>query len=239
MWAAVMGTAFASKASTAAVGLTILLAGAGTAEVAGIGPAVRESLGITQTASNDDGEQAVEVRSNGLGAENSSEQSATVARVEDAPGNLVTNVRPDGGFSLRGQLTENGILTASGEIAFDLSAAELQIPGQANPNAETSTLDDYVGSLVHVTGSCEVPEGEALDMALHCSVESVTVLGQAGQGKPEDTGKPELLPGNGPDGAGKPDASGASSIPDQTPDEPGSSENKPPGNPPRGNPNSD
>ena len=92
MWAALLGTAFASKATTAGVGLAVLLAGVGTAEVTGIGPQVRESLGITQPAGDDDGGDVdalvVDGDEGANASENASEQGADVAQSEDAPGNL-------------------------------------------------------------------------------------------------------------------------------------------------------
>ena len=236
MWAALLGTAFASKATTAGVGLAVLLAGVGTAEVTGIGPAVRESLNITQGASDNAGEQSVEAQDNGLGAENAAEQGAEVSASEDTPGNLVTNIRPDGSFSLRGILTADGVETSSGEVLFDLSEAELQLPGQGNPNADALTLDAYEGYLVLVTGSCDVPDGEELDMAEDCTVDRVTVLGRAGQGQPEGAGQPDVLPGNAPEGAGQPENPGQPGV---LPNGGGQPDDTPPVNAQGGNPNSD
>ena len=224
MWAALVGTAFASKASTAAVGLTVLLAGAGTAEMTGIGPAVRESLGITEPSSSSDaGEQSIEAQDNGLGAENAAEQAAEVSASEDTPGNLMTNIRPDGSFSLRGILTAGGVETSSGEV-LDLVDAEVMIPGQ--PTDDEPNLEDYEGYLVLVTGTCE---GDEVDE--DCTVQRVTVLGQAGQGQPEGAGQPETLPGNAPEGAGQPENPGQ---PDVLPNDGGQ-----PDDTPGGNPNSD
>ena len=230
MWAALLGTAFASKASTAAVGLTALLASAGAAEVTGVGPAVRESLGISEpTANSDAGEQSVEAQDNGLGAENAAEQGAEVSASEDTPGNLMTNIRPDGSFSLRGILTADGVETSSGEVLFDLVDAEVMIPGQ--PTDDEPNLEDYEGYLVLVTGTCE---GDEVDE--DCTVESVTVLGRAGQGQPEGAGQPETLPGNAPEGAGQPENPGQ---PDVLPNDGGQPDDTPPVTTPGGNPNSD
>jgi len=194
LWAAVMGTAFASNASTAAVGLTILLAGAGTAEVTGIGPAVRESLGISQPGANSNAsDQGIEAQNNGLGVENenANEQASDVSPSEDTPGNLVTNVRPNGTFSLRGILEGDSVI-------------EVVIPGQNNPNADAPDLSEYNGYLVLVTGTCVDFDEEDFNLLTDCTVESVSILGRAGQGQPENPGKPEELPGQVPEDAGPP-----------------------------------
>ncbi len=228
MWAALAGTAFASKASTAVVGLTILLAGAGTAEVTGIGPAVRESLGITQPATDDGGGDVdtLVLEGDELEAQNeNAENGAEVASSEDAVGNLMTNVRPDGTFSLRGIFRVESIETSSGLLP--LGEAEVTIPGR--PSDDTPDLGTYDGYLVLVTGTCytEALESENFNMEEDCTVESVQVLGQAGRGQPEDAGQPEnpgqgVQPNSGqqPADAGKPDST-------------------PPANAQGGNPNSD
>ena len=212
MWAALLGTAFASKATTAGVGLAVLLAGVGTAEVTGIGPQVRESLGITQPAGDDDGGDVdafvVEDDEGANASENASENGAEVTSSEETVGNLVTNIRPDGTFSLRGILRADGIETSSGDT-LPLGEAEVTIPGQ--PSNDEPNLEDYEGFLVLVTGTCDL-EGDELVIEEDCTVESVKLLGQAGQGKPEDAGQPDVLPSNAPEGAGQPENPGKPDV---------------------------
>jgi hypothetical protein len=235
MWAALLGTAFASKASTAAVGLTVLLAGAGTAEVTGIGPSVRESLGITQPeASSDAADQSVEAQNNGLGGDNAAEQAANVSSDDEVTGNLVTNIRPDGSFTVRGILSEDGVET-SGEL-LEVGAVEITIPGQRNPNAEAPEFSTYYGYLVLATGTCINLDDDEFNMTIDCTVESVSILGQAGQGQPADAGQPDVLPGNAPEDAGQPENPGQ---PDLQPNSGQQPEDVPPANAQGGNPNSD
>lgn len=241
MWAAVLGTAFASKASTAAVGLTVLLAGAGTAEVTGIGPAVRESLGISEpSASSNAADQGAEAQNNAVGSENAAEQAANVSSDDEATGNLVTNIRPDGSFTVRGILSAAGVET-SGELLL-LGEVEITVPGQRNPNADAPELSDYYDYLVLATGTCSNLDHAEFNMTDDCTVESVSILGQAAQGQPTDAGQPGVLPGSAPDDAGQPDEPGK---PDDA-GQPGLQSNSgqkpedaPPANAQGGNPNSD
>lgn len=256
MWAALLGTAFASKASTAAVGVAVLLAGAGTAEVTGIGPAVRESLGISQpSASSNAADESVEAQNNGLGVENAgenaAEQAANVGADSEEPGQQVTHFRPNGTFSMRGTLVSADDVsltakTADGSLTLQFADPTISLPAQnANPNDDALelTLDDFSDHLVFFTGVCIEPnEGEDFSIQLHCFVDRVTVLGRAGQGQPDDAGQPDVLPGQAPENAGQPDAPGQ---PDGTgqldvqPNGGGQPEDAPPANAQGGNPNSD
>ncbi len=171
----------------------------------GIGPAVRESLGISQPSANSNGnEQSIEAQNNGLGVENenANEQASSVATADDAVGNLVTSVRSNGTFSLRGILDGEVIVTTNGDLS--IGGAEIVVPGQNNPNADTPVLADYDGYLVLATGTCDDIDEEDFDLLTDCTVESVSILGRAGQGQPENPGKPEALPSQVPQDAGPP-----------------------------------
>ncbi len=235
MWAALLGTAAANKAVTLGVGLSVLLAGAGTAEMTGIGPQVSDL--VPGIHSSDDGDGAGEgdaqlLEENELEVQNEGdEHAAVVESTEDAPGNLVTNVRPNGSFVLRALIGEGGAtIIAAGGFELDPGDAEIRVPGQ--PSDEDPDLADYEGYVVLVTGSCE--EG---DLEGDCTVDVVTILGRAGQGgQPEDAGKPDVLPGNAPEDAGKPEGVGQ---PDVQPSGGQPAETGKPSDTPGGNPNSD
>ena len=231
MWGAVLGTALANKAATA-VGLGVLLATGATAELTGIGPAVREAVSPAHSSQELDGENILasatatasataaatttsnEPRGNGGGA-------VVIEAPEDVPGNLTAHLRPNGTFALRGVLVSvDGDLidvqTSLDDVPlqFNLGAALIRLPGPAVPSggpnagADVPTLEDFEEHLVLITGSCETIGDE---LSEDCELTVVSVLGNAGRGGPPDdpgngNGPPDDNPGNGPpEGAGKPD----------------------------------
>lgn len=239
LWAALAGTAAAHKAATA-VAVGVVLAGAATtAEVTGIGPAVRDA--VTSSGSRNS-EPAVTAISGAQEAQAGLDASATpnpnAAVVEEAPegvpGNLVTQVRPDGSFSLRGVLvsvtgTQIAVLTSVDDVplVFDLGSAEVRIPGagsaQGGPNAQDDepSLAGYEDYLVRITGQCELVDGALTE---DCDLSTVQILGNAGQDSPDDeagtatesesetNGPPDHA--NNPEGTGPPEDRGK-------PDDPG------------------
>jgi hypothetical protein len=129
MWEVLVGSMAANKAASIGVGLSVLLGAAGTAEVTGVGPAVREIVRAeaTQTDQQDADESgeaaelvvetieedALEATTEELNVEEETEDADppqddrehfSVAD-EDAPGNLTWHLR-GGAFMLRGVLVE-------------------------------------------------------------------------------------------------------------------------------------
>ena len=171
LWAAFLATASANKVTSAAVGLSVLLAGGvATTEVTGVGPSVFEAIGLERPVLHS---RAVETDDAG-----------------DLPGQFLTRLHANGSFQLRGQLVQvNGtaliVTTATGRVDLDVTNAEIKLPGRAAV-ISNGDLADFEGHLIFVTGACDPIDHFATDT---CTVERVTVLGQAGQGAPDETGK--------------------------------------------------
>jgi hypothetical protein len=180
LWTALIGTAAANKAAAAAVGVTLLVGSGAAIEASGIGPAVRDSLGVGP---------AVE---HGVGPAEDSPAAASVEKSDGAPGNLVTVMRDDGTFLVRGVVTEvgDGSLKVNAadasEVEFGL-AADVSVhqggPGdKANGQAVTvaATLVGLAaGDLVLLKGQCSDGAQNLHDPT--CLVTSVTLLGPGGE----------------------------------------------------------
>jgi hypothetical protein len=241
MWGFLLGTAAANKAASVGVGLSVMLAGAGTAEVTGIGPLVREAVHLTPaedgaTAPDD---QAV-VQSDDvveLDLEINEEESndvdqqengngALVLATDEAPGNLVWHEH-DGDFKLRGLLVGEGevlLLRTAGpdgqpvDLVVDLATVEIHQPGRPaeggedGEDSEDGAIEDLDGRLVIASGTCGEPLPGDEDMNPVCTVESITILGNAGQNPPDEDGSGELESEDEDEdddgGHGKPDHAG-------------------------------
>lgn len=214
MWEVILGTAAANKAASIGVGLTVMLGAAGTAEMTGIGPAVREI--VVPAQSEDAGADEITVQEietateevvadeEGADADHSQDHKEHfVAAADDGPGNLVWHER-GGAFHLRGILVESGdglaVRTAGqdGEtvdLPIDAELVDGRIPGAAGRRDQTeaqSSLSDYVGYLVRASGECADPAVEGAEgEAVECTVTELHVLGNAGQGE-GDTAAVEL-----------------------------------------------
>ena len=128
MWEVLLGTAAANKAASIGVGLSVLLGAAGTAEMTGIGPAVRDIVVPAQSEEQDadtDGDEievedievedidADEIETDEIVSEEELEHAdhpqddreQFVAATEHAPGNLLWHMRY-GAFHLRGILVD-------------------------------------------------------------------------------------------------------------------------------------
>jgi len=202
LWASLAGTAAAHKAATA-VGVGVLLAGGATAEISGIGPAVREAVSPVHSSSDPLAETDELLTDEQKGTAASSTEGSGAGTVvgdspDDLPGNLTTQVRPNGGFTLRGVLVaatndEIDVQTSVDDapLTFEIGTAELRVPG---PTSEPEDLDDFEGHLVVITGTCETVDRLLTE---DCELARVTVLGNAGKGGPDDgAGRPND-PGQG------------------------------------------
>ena len=228
LWASAIGVAAANKAATA-VGIGVLLVGGATAEISGIGPAVREAVSPAHSGqgSPDDltpetvatGEASVvagtpEANGNGNGA-------TVVEAPEGVPGNLTAHVRPDGSFTLRGVLiaaTDDEIEVQSSlddvPLQLELAGATIRIPGgsaQGGPQSESPpTLVEFIGHLVTIKGSCSSVGDQLID---DCAVHTIQVLGNAGQSggsgsssdATDDAGSSRPAETGRPESPGKPD----------------------------------
>lgn len=220
VWGTVLGTAAAHKAATA-IGIGVLLASGATAEMTGIGPAVREAVSPSHSSSEpaDTTESADEAA-----LEVTTEQAGNGATVSEAPeglpGNLMASLRPDGSFTLRGVLVgataemidvQTSLDDVPLEFALDGAVVRLPGPGSAaaGPNADGDalTIEDFEGYVVLISGRCETVDGLLTE---DCVLTLVTVLGNAGQGAPPDgAGQPENPgQGNTPEGVGQPENPG-------------------------------
>lgn len=156
MWSGLLASAAANKAASAAVGLSVILGGGAAIEAAGVGPTVREAVGVSQPGSDEsgDGEQVVaslDLEENDAGSANG--QGASVAH-EVAPeglsGNLVTQVRKDGSFQIRGVL--EGAYDEGGEYSITVRVAGLEpatveeSTGEGDTGGEELTLE--VGTVI-------------------------------------------------------------------------------------------
>ena len=170
IWATLIGTAAAHKAVAAAVGLGVLLSGGAALEVSGIGEAVREAVGIQQSAKDNANPHAAAGADNAAdSADDSAAVSATEGSAEGAadgaqlgaasvetgdapegtPGQLVTQLHGDGAFTVRALLVdvdEDSILVEVGNgVQHDLTLGEdvsIQLPGQRDGEGDVPTLED-------------------------------------------------------------------------------------------------
>jgi hypothetical protein len=235
LWASVVGVAAANKAATA-IGIGVLLAGGATAEISGIGPAVREAVSPAHSVEEPTvvplatGEASATVstpEANGNG------NGATVTAAPDGvPGNLTAHVRPDGSFMLRGVLiavTDDQIEVQSSlddvPLQLQLGDATIRIPGgnaQGGPQSETPpTLDEFAGHLVIINGNCETVGDQLTE---DCVLETVQVLGNAGQNGTSEDGT-----SSSSDEPNEPGNSGSNSPPEETgrPENPGKPDDTP------------
>ena len=130
---------------------------------------------------------------------------ATAGDCEEAEGGVTAGITVAGGG--------NGLITLTLDAEATVSVPGTRSPNGGKPEVATGpsvlpTLSDHAGRLAFVRGTCE--EGETLE---DCTVTSIHVLGQAGQGEPEGSGeslgagagdKPSGEPpyGSPPEGAG-------------------------------------
>ncbi|MDA0351879.1 MAG: hypothetical protein O3A10_06675 [Chloroflexi bacterium] len=224
LWGTAIGVAAAHKAVVVAAGVGLLLAGGTAAEVSGIGPAVRDAVRAPQATTPHPTQSAIDPTSSptatavaAVVASSATPRPGNGATVtdapEDVPGNLSTHVNSKGEFTLRGVLVAVGPGTIDVQTSVDdvpirflLGDARVKIPGNA-----TSGLDAYVGHLLVVSGQCETIGGQLTE---DCDVDSVTVLGNAGQ---SNSGQGNLNQSN-------PAATGtAEAEPSATPNAPGQS----------------
>lgn len=150
MWEVLLGTAAANKAVSVGVGLSVLLGAAGTAEVTGVGPAVRDivipeatvpaepseedtesEVELTvETIEEDDAELTTEEAESNEESEDADhpqdDREHAVVDAEDAPGNLVWH-SSRGSFHLRGLLVEDGDGVAIRTAGPDGSTVDLPI----------------------------------------------------------------------------------------------------------------
>jgi hypothetical protein len=231
MWELLLGTAAANKAVSVGVGLSVLLGAAGTAEMTGIGPAVRE---IVNPEASQDADAEIEVEetdSEELALIEESEDAdhtqndnqPLVVATDDAPGNLVWHLR-DGAFNLRGVLVgDNGLAIRTAgpdgetvDLAVDAELVEASIPGSRaqGPGSDGEiNLEDYIGYLVVASGECTEEEiDEATEVT--CTVQSLQILGSAGQETEAaaNAGSMDELAG---EGAGESESQAADHQPEQ------------------------
>ena len=224
MWSGLLGGVAANKAAAAAVGISVLVGGT-VVETTGVGPSVREAVQHVVSSEPDSQNSQLLIPDEG----DEQDQQLVVATTDSTtlPGNLVALVNPNGRFQVRAEVVgyedpELIVTAPGGEVAVDISAAAVNVPGK---RAEEIDWSQYVGYGVVVYGSCVLPESAnvtptaAAEVTAEVSSEGddeapgpladceslvaqrVQVLGQAGQsGKPEDAGKPEI--------AGKPERAG-------------------------------
>ena len=227
VWGTVLGTAAAHKAA-AAIGVGVLLAGGATAEMTGIGPAVRAAVSPSHSSSEPaDTTQSTAEAGLAVATDQAGNGATVTEAPEDLPGNLMANMRPDGSFTLRGVLVGAtadviDVQTSLDDVPleFDLDGAVIRLPGPGSaaggPNADgdAPTIEDFEGHLVLIMGRCEIVDDQLTE---DCVLTSVTVLGNAGQGAPpEGAGQPENpAQGNGqPEGTGRPvDAGKPDNVP--------------------------
>jgi hypothetical protein len=219
MWEVLLGTAAANKAASIGVGLSVLLAGAGTAEVTGIGPLVREAVHLAPPAdeapaTTDDGSQLVEDVDEIITLDDEEESAhvdqqangASVMETDEAPGNLVWHENNDS-FKLRGLLVVEGetlLLRTAGpdgellDLVVDLDEVEIHVPsdghgkpadegedGEGEDGEEEDDLAALDGRLAIAMGTCGEPLPGDEDQNPVCTVESISLLGNAGQ-NPDD-----------------------------------------------------
>jgi len=218
MLGAVLASAAANKAASVGIGLSVLVGAAGTAEVTGIGPVVREIA----VPSNIDGDETEGIpddeplliladdETNGAELASEEDEDAdheadgrehSVVAAADGPGNLVWH-QEDGEFRLRGLLVEVGgsvvVRTAGAEgeltdLAVEGDDLDLQVPGGlAKDSDEAPDIEDLVGHLVTASGECtEIPMTEG---DIECTINKIRILGNAGQpDAEEDTESAESL----------------------------------------------
>jgi hypothetical protein len=208
LWASVAGAAAAHPIAATAVGLSVLVAGATTAEVSDIGPQVsalvRQNPQATQPAqvTTETATAPATAEATAVASVQASSTPATLDELaetpgaavtqapDDLPGNLMTQLAPNGHLTVRGVLVEvDGdtilVLTSLDDVPleFDITDANVQIPGPpSGPNARE--LEDFEGGLVQLSGRCELVDDLTTE---DCVIERVTVLGSAGQGANDGT----------------------------------------------------
>jgi hypothetical protein len=242
MWVGLVGAAAAHKAAAAAVGLSILVGGTVAVET-GVGPAVSDQVQAAFKGSRDEeaasGHAAAAASRSatptpgaaGTATATAAARGAAVEPAEDAPGNLVAHVAPNGSFQLRGVIVEGDddtltVATAGGEVEVDISEARIVWMGKRGDEIDWDELEGY---LVVVGGSCEGDaEAGAVGDCDTLVAEHVQVLGRAGQqgsgatqqGKPEDeergSGRAAGPQGNGAQARGEQEAT-ATATATQTP----------------------
>ena len=212
MWEVLLGTAAANKAASIGVGLSVLLGAAGTAEMTGIGPAVRDIVVPAQSEEQDADTDADEIETDEIVSEEELEHAdhpqddheQFVAATEHAPGNLLWHMRY-GAFHLRGILVdEDGLAVRTAgpdgetvDLPIDPEFIAAHMPGPASQSGradEESSLDDYIGYLVEASGECTEPAGDGEGDAaatVECTVNELRILGSAGQ--PEGNADAEEL----------------------------------------------
>lgn len=218
LWASMVGAAAAHPLVGAVTALALVAGGAAAAEVSGVGPAVRETVGI-QSRTVEDATPAVSATVDAANAGPTSTSTAVTAASgltaveaapEGQPGNLVTQLH-NGRFVLRAQLEgideeSVSLLTADGFVTLALAdEGEVQVPGASKHDAE---LEAAAGQLVTATGGCE-PGVEALGPG--CTVERIHVLrappetptAPAGSGAASADDQPHAKPDHHDDDASK------------------------------------
>lgn len=211
LWASFTGVAAANKAAAVAVTVSMVLGGA-VAETSGVGPAVREAV-LDVVTSAEEPPLFVESRDSSdvqgptatpetLEAPAAASSAAVAAPM--LPGNLVTQLGPDGSFHIRAEIAgANGsvltLLTSEGDLTLDVAGAT----AHANGNPSVAPLwSDYIGYGVFVSGTCpsaEAASESALGACGQVQVSTVQLLGRAGQGgQPESLPRSEQASGPGP-----------------------------------------
>ena len=205
LWATVLGSAAAHKATAAAVGLSLLVGGGAVAETTGVGEAVRETLGIERAlqalTGNDEPEAPGDSLTGGTEGGDTSGETSTALVEEDAsaqfttedapdelPGNLLTQIRGDGSFMLRavlggydGEYVELEVADGTDTLWLHLDPdADVRVPGRPAPPETTLTLAErlapYEGRLVVIEGVCADGE-EGITGENGCSVTRLQILG--------------------------------------------------------------
>lgn len=215
MWEVLLGTAAANKAASIGVGLSVLLGAAGTAEVTGIGPAVREIVQpeATQTETETNSEdteitvaaledETTESEQDELAVEEENDDADDpnhdrerfIADADDAPGNLTWHLR-GGAFQLRGILVaDDGLAVRTAapdggtiDLPVDAEFVTAHIPG-TNENRPGDASERTLEDYVGylVRAHGECTEAEVDGEATECTVEELHILGNAGQSDAED-----------------------------------------------------
>jgi len=201
LWASMLGAAAAHPLAGAVTALALVAGGATAVEVSGIGPAVRETVGIQAQDTGDTPPQAASATPTSthaaLGAEAAEGPGASVTPAPGwLPGNLLTQIH-DGRFVLRAQLVAVDdesltLLTAEDEVTMPLSdEADVRVPGTPERRDD---LASAVGQLAMVFGSCD---GGVELLGPGCVIERVQVLGATSTGGAAERDS-ESVPGPAP-----------------------------------------
>ena len=201
LWATALGTAAAHKAAAIAV-VGGLLVGGVVAEQSGVGPAVRETIGIERAfealtsqdgaasdadAGTDDATTAIAVASPNATLPAAATSVQTEAAPAGLPGQLHTTIQPGGDFTMRAVLQDYGAdwvdLDVAGDavgatVTLSLAAdAVLQVPGKPGDASGTDQLASYVGRLVVVRGYCDGAVEDLPADAARCTISRLQILG--------------------------------------------------------------